>query len=167
MSATGQFRGIPWYENAKPDPGHYCKECGHLVKTYHRRITKAIIRGLIRLLRLHQTYPESKAFHVRHFDMEKERLALGVLSHWGFVEEMTRHHKDQRTSGMWTLMEYGARFVQLDFKVPLYAIVGYRSKLLGFCGPWVDAKECLERGGKFSYAELMGWKPELTQRDLL
>lgn len=167
MGADGLFRGFPWYEKAASDAGKPCGECGRLMKVYHRRLSRAIVRGLIRLYRLHQTYPQKKAFHVRQFDQEGERLALGVLAHWGLVDEVKRHHKDQRTSGMWALTEFGAQFVRLEAKVPLYAIVKWRSQLLGFTGPYTTAQECLERGGRFSYAELMGWKPELTQADLL
>jgi hypothetical protein len=167
MDAEGRFRGIMWYEKAKPDIGKTCGECGRLMKVYHRRLSRAIVRGLIRLYRLHQSYPGTQAFHVRQFDLEGERLALGVLSHWGLVDEVKRHHKDQRTSGMWALTDFGAQFVRLEVKVPLYAMVKWRSQLLGFTGPYATAKECLEQGGKFSYAELMGWKPQLTQADLL
>lgn len=167
MSSDGQFRGFPWRAEAQADPGKPCCECGRLMKIYNRRLSRAIVRGLIRLYRLHQTYAGTKAFHVRQFDLEGERLALGVLSHWGLVDEVKRHHKDQRTSGMWALTDFGAQFVRLEAKVPIYAVVKWRSQLLGFAGPYATAKECLERGGKFSYAELMGWTPQLTQADLL
>lgn len=167
MSAEGLFRGFPWHEKTTADPGKYCEECGRLMKVYNRRLSRAIIRGLVRLYRLHQAYPTTTAFHVRKFDLEGERLAMGVLSHWGLVNEVKRHDKDQRTSGMWALTDFGAQFVRLEVKVPLYAVVKVKSRLQGFAGPYADAKECLERGGKFSYAELMGWTPQLTQKDLL
>lgn len=167
MSADGNFRGFPWYEKAESDHGKNCTECGRLMKIYHRRLSKSIIRGLIRLYRLHLAFPDQKSFHVRKFDLEGERLAMGVLSCWGLVDEVKKNDQDKKSSGMWALTEFGAEFVRLEVKVPLYAIVKWRSQLLGFTGPYATAQECLESGGKFSYAELMGWKPELTQKDLL
>ena len=166
MEATGNFRGIPWYEKAPRDPGTDCTECGRLKKTYHRRLSSSMARGLIRLYRLHRTYPETKAFHVKLFDKEGARGEFGVLSCWSLVQEVKRHDKDQKTSGMWSMTEFGAQFVQLEERVPMYVMLRWGSKLMGFTGPWATAKECLERGGKFSYAELMGWKPELTQEQL-
>lgn len=166
MESTGQFRGIPWYEKMPRDPGTPCGECGRLKIVYQRRLSSSMTRGLVRLYRLHRTYPDRPAFHVKMFDQEGARGEFGVLSCWSLVQEVKRHHKDQRTSGMWSMTEFGARFVQLEERVPVYVMLSHGSQLRGFTGPWATAKDCLERGGKFSYAELMGWKPQLTQEQL-
>lgn len=166
MDSTGLFRGIPWYEKAPKDPGVVCSECGRIKRTYHRRLSRSMARGLIRLYVLHKTYPQHKSFHVKLFDMEGARGEFGVLSSWSLVREIKRHDKDQKTSGMWAMTEFGAQFVMLQAKVPLYAMIHTGSQLRGFTGPYADARQCLEYGKKFSYAELMGWKPDLTQEQL-
>ena len=164
-SSTGLFNGFPWYESAQRDPGRHCGECGRLLKTYHRRLSRSMSRSLIRLWRLHQVQGGEKYFHVKQFDKEGARGEFGVLKCWGLVEE-AENLEDKRTSGMWRITEFGARFVRLEEPVPLYVMLKWGSEFLGFSGPMVDARQCLEHGNRFSYAELMDWTPGPVQGKL-
>jgi len=157
---SGEFNGLPWHEVADRDKGHRCGECGRFLKVYQRRLSRAMARGLIRLYKLHQAMPDKKYFHVKQFDKEGARGEFGVLSAWGLVEEAKNSDRDKRTSGMWTITDFGRRFVVLQEHVPQYVLLKWGSELLGFSGPMVNVKECLEHGNKFSYQELMEWEPE-------
>jgi hypothetical protein len=162
---TGMYNGMPYYESAERDPGHPCGECGRLLKVYHRRLSRSMARSLIRLYRLHQVQGREKYFHVKQFDKEGARGEFGVLKCWNLVRE-AGNQEDKRTSGMWAITEFGSRFVLLQEPVPLYAILKWRSHFLGFAGPMVDARQCLEHGNRFSYAELMDWTPSPVQGKL-
>lgn len=163
---TGQFNGMPWYEFAAREKGHNCGECGRFLKVYHRRLSRSMARSLIRLYRLHQAYPDKRWFHVKQFDREGARGEFGVLQCWGLVVEAANSDKDKKTSGMWAVTEQGVRFVNLQEQVPQYVMLKWGSEHLGFSGPVVDAKKCLEHGNRFSYSELMGWTPETAQGSL-
>jgi hypothetical protein len=157
---TGIWAGRPWYEEPPRDRGHNCGECGRLLKIYHRRLSRSMTRGLIRLFVLGLRYPERQAFHVKLFDKEGARGEFGVLSCWGLVTEQPNPDGSKKTSGNWALTEFGKEFVELRQQVPLYAILKWGSELLGFSGQMVTAKECLEHGNRFKYDELMAWNPE-------
>ena len=156
---NGQFNGMPWYAEPSRDKGHRCGECRRFLKVYNRRLSRSMTRSLIRLFRLHQAYPDKRFFHVKQFDKEGARGEFGVLQCWGLVVEAANSDRDKKTSGMWAATEFGARFVQLQETVPQYVMLKWGSELLGFSGPMVDAKKCLEHGNHFSYSELMGWVP--------
>lgn len=160
------FRGMPWQAEVVRDKGTPCKECGRPKKTYHRPLSSAMARGLIRLYRLHQTYRDRKGFHVKLFDKESARGEFGVLSYWGLVDKVKVQGGRKRASGMWALTQFGAEFVELRQEVPLYAMVKWQSQLVGFAGAFTGIKQCLEGDGKFKYKDVMGWKPDLTQEDL-
>lgn len=157
---SGVFAGQPWYEEAPRDKGHHCGECGRLLKIYQRRLSRSMTRGLIRLYVLVLRYPTRQAFHVKNFDKEGARGEFGVLSSWGLVVEQPNTDDTKKTSGMWALTDFGKAFVELREQVPQYVILRWGSELLGFSGPMVTAKECLEHGNRFRYDELMAWTPE-------
>lgn len=157
---NGVFNGQPWYETPTRDKGYHCGECGRFLKAYHRRLSCSMARGLVRLYVLGMRYPDRKAFHVKLFDKEGARGEFGVLAAWGLVVELPNESTEQRRSGMWSLTEFGRHFIELRESVPQFVILKWGSELLGFSGPMVNVKECLEHGNRFRYDELMAWKPE-------
>lgn len=157
--ASGEFNGKFWYEYVDRDKGHNCGECGRFLKMYQRRLSRAMARSLIRLHKLHEAAPDKEWFHVKQFDKEGARGEFGVLSAWGLVVGAANNDKDKRTSGYWAITDFGRRFVKLEESVPQYVMMKWGSEVLGFSGPLVNAKQCLEHGNRFSYAELMDWVP--------
>lgn len=157
---TGVFNGQPWYEESSRDRGHHCGECGRLLKAYHRRLSRSMTRSLIRLYLLTVKYPDRQFFHVKHFDKEGARGEFGVLSCWGLVVEQPNADDAKKTSGMWSVSPFGKEFIQLNEHVPQYVILKWGSEFLGFSGPMVTAKQCLEYGNRFRYDELMRWSPD-------
>jgi hypothetical protein len=157
---TGYFRDFPWFEEVRRDKGEDCHECGRRLKTYHRRLSRSMARGLLRLHRLELTYPERKYFHVKLFDKEGARGEFGVLSSWGFTHEQPNETFGKKSSGHWCLTDFGRRFILLQEKVPQYVILKWGSELLGFSGSMVDVRQCLQHGNKFNYEELMTWTPD-------
>lgn len=113
-------------------------------------------RSLIRLYRLTTaSQNQQRFFHVKQFDKEKARGEFGVLSSWGLVEEAPNNDRYKKTSGMWAITSFGSEFVQLRENVPQHVILKWGSALLGFSGPMVNIKDCLEHGNHFKYDELM------------
>lgn len=167
MSSTGTFNGLPWWETPQRDQGTPCAECGRLKKVYHRALSSSMARGLIRLHALHNTYRAKKSFHVRLFDKEGGRGEFGVLAKWGLVievKDMTLHNK--KSTGLWALTPFGANFVEMKERVPSHVVLKWGSQVLGFSGSFVTMKDCVERGNRFRYTELMDWKPTYGQEEL-
>lgn len=154
-SPSGIFNNLPWYEASVRDAGHDCPTCGRLLKVYHRKLSSSMTRSLMRLYRLTLAKPTSLFFHVKQFDREKARGEFGVLSSWGLVEEQPNTNVERKSSGMWAITTFGQRFVTLQEMVPQYVILKWGSEVLGFSGPMVGARECLEKGNRFRYDELM------------
>jgi hypothetical protein len=157
---TGVFNNLPWYESPDRDKGHHCGECGRLLKVYNRRLSRSMTRSLIRLYLLSLKYPDKTYFHVKTFDKEGARGEFGVLSCWGLVAEEPNADESKRTSGMWSMTEFGKNFIRLQEHVPQYVILKWGSECLGFSGPMVTAKQCLEHANKFRYDDLMRWSPD-------
>jgi len=156
-SPTGQWRGLPWFEE-KPQkpPAEDCPHCGRPVTIYPRKLSSAMSRNLVRMYWLRGKYPDKPYFHVKEFDKEGARGEFGVLSFWGLVEGAHNQDSRKRTSGMWTLTAFGMAFVRREAELPQYVLVGLRSSLQGYAGPMVDIKVCLEFRNRFRYDELMG-----------
>jgi hypothetical protein len=159
----GTFNSLPWYPEVYRDKGENCRECGRFLKVYHRKLSRSMMRGLVRLFRLEITYPDRKFFHVKLFDKEGARGEFGVVSSWGLTQERPNDTLGKKSSGYWAITEFGRRFILLGERVPQYAILKWRSQLLGFSGIMVDAKQCLETDNKFDYSELMSWTPSAEE----
>lgn len=119
-------------------------------------------RSLVRLYRLTAaSMTQQRFFHVKQFDKEKARGEFGVLSSWGLVEEAPNNDRFKKTSGMWAITSEGVDFVMMRSSVPQYVILKWKSGHLGFSGPLVTIKDCLEHGNHFKYDELMSSSGEL------
>lgn len=159
---TGVFRDYPWWNEPIRDEGQDCPTCGRLLKIYHRRLSRSMARSLLRLYRLTVgNQNQQRFFHVKQFDKEKARGEFGVLSSWGLVEEAPTNDRYKKTSGMWAITPYGVDFVLLRESIPQYVILKWGSSLLGFSGPMVNAKDCLEHENHFKYDELMNSSGEV------
>lgn len=156
---SGLFLEQPWYEDLSRDPGRDCGECGRLLKIYQRRLSRSMARGMIRLYLLGIRY-NREYFHVKNFDKEGARGEFGVLSCWGLVVEQANQDNAKKSSGMWALTPFGAAFIKQEESVPRNVILKWGSEFLGFSGPMVNVKDCLEYGNKFKYDELMKSEPE-------
>ncbi len=160
------FNDMPWYPKKIQTVVQRCGECGRPNNVYTRKLSSTMAKNLIRLYHLGQTadgvnehYDYDKAklyFHVRQFDREAARGEFGVLQMWGLVEEKANEDSTKKTSGMWRLTPEGEKFVTLASKIPKYVIIKWGSEHLGFSGPLVSIRECVEYGNRFNYAELMG-----------
>lgn len=156
--ATGQWRGLPFYPE-RPDmgPSQDCPHCGRLMKTYARSLSCSMTRSLIRLWDLDRKHPTLGRFHVKQFDKEGARGEFGTLMHWGLVDKgKIVVGRTKRCSGFWAMTDFGRRWIGLEVKVPQYAITRWKSRCIGFAGPLVTARECVEDGNRFRYDELMG-----------
>ncbi len=110
-----------------------------------------------KLVRLHRLglEDENQFFHVSEFDVLGGRGESGTLSVWGLVEERATVDPRKKTSGFWRLAPDGLAFVRLEAMIPRYAIVRYRSEVVGFAGPAVGLAEVLGKDGRFDYRELL------------
>jgi hypothetical protein len=144
----------PWWESRERARAARCPECGRPTNTYHRKISSSMGWKLVRLHRLGLARPGG-FFHVSEFDVLGGRGESGTLSLWGLVEERANEDLKKKTSGFWRLTPFGEAFVRLEKQVPKYAIVRYRSELVGFAGVAVGLREVLGKGGGFDYRELL------------
>jgi len=148
------FRSHPWWESRERSRTARCHECGRPTNTYHRKISSSMGWKLVRLHRLSLARPGAY-FHVSEFDVLGGRGESGTLSLWGLVEERANEDLKKKTSGFWRLTPFGEAFVRLEKEVPKYAIVRYRSELIGFAGIAVGLRDVLGKGGGFDYRELL------------
>jgi len=109
---------------------------------------------LVRLHRLDLASP-GKFFHVSEFDVLGGRGESGTLSVWGLVEERANEDVKKKTSGFWRLTREGEAFVRLETELPKYAIMRYRSEVVGYAGAAVSLRDVLGKGGGFDYRELL------------
>jgi len=112
-------------------------------------------RYLINLYRCHRQKPSIGFFHVRDLGAPTTGGDFAQLRYWGIVRERINVMPEKKTSGFWRMTDLGARFVKLQERVPKYVLLKWGSELLGFGGPMVTLKECLEYRNKFNYRELM------------
>jgi len=156
------FRQLPWYAITAVDPGHKCETCGRFLKVYKRSLSSSMAVSLIRLhqLRLQRlAQPRTPKvqpnvfFHVRDFDRDDGRGEISKLALWGLVREVANDDPRKRASGLWTITQFGIRFVRCQEAVPKYILLKWNTELLGFAGSSVKIIECL--GEKFDYAALM------------
>lgn len=150
-----RWNNLPWQQVREKEKKRSCSECGRPVEVYHRKLSTGMAVKLVRLYHLASASPEKSHFHVGEFDQTGGRGELGVLSLWGLVEEKDNTDGKKRTSGFWRLTDFGRRFVEARSQVPQYALVRFRSEHLGFAGPMVGIRACLEYRNRFNYAELM------------
>lgn len=149
-----RFRGHPWWRTRERARPARCRECGRPTNTYHRKISSSMGWKLVRLHRLALERPD-EFFHVSEFDVKGGRGESGTLSVWGLLEERAFAKPSKKTSGYWRLTAAGDSFVRLETRIPKYAIVRYRSELMGFAGPAVDLREVLGKENAFDYRELL------------
>lgn len=165
-SPTGQWRGMPWWE-AKPAKlaSEPCPHCARPLARYERPLTNTMALKLIHVYQLHLRHPERKHFHVKEFDGLGGRGEFGTLSNWALVQEAEKtQNTGARTSGFWSLTEFGRAFVRGDVEVPQYVMLKAGSQLLGFAGPMRRIRESLHRENRFSYEELVSATIEKYQQ---
>ena len=148
------FRERPWWESRERTPPARCSECGRPTNTYHRKISSSMGWKLVRLHRLALADP-GRFFHVSEFDVMGGRGESGTLSVFGLVEERANLEIRKKTSGFWRLTPAGEGFVRLETALPKYAILRYRSEVIGFAGPAIGLREVLGKDGRFDYRELL------------
>lgn len=154
------FQGLPWILKMTNSKGRPCDACGRLLKVYNRRLTSLIVAGMIRLFVLMERNPSTRYHHVRNLGVSGNGGEFAQARRWGFSEEAPKEKdKDTRTSGMWTLTSYGIDFLNLKVQAPLYAVMQWGSRHVGFSGEPIDARKAVEHRNKFSYSELMGGIP--------
>ena len=126
-----------------------CCETFHTV--YHRTISSAVARDLIRFYRKNGLeYGHVTSIHdLGGGDFSK--LAL-----WGFVQPMPEEDAESRggrTSGMWRVTESGELFLKGVINAVKVKLV-YRGNHVGEYGERVTIHDCLKN--KFDYKKLMG-----------
>jgi hypothetical protein len=152
------FNGLPW-GTVTHDRGHRCGECGRFLKHYNRCLSTGLARTLVELYMMTKRMPHKAPFHVSMFDTSAGRGEVSKLMWWGFVKEEANNDSAKRRSGFWSINDFGKDFVLNIELVPQYAIekwdTGSGPEILGFAGPAVSIKDCLEYRNRFDYQSLM------------
>jgi hypothetical protein len=143
--------------------GVTCPCCNQRSQLYVRKITSAMVRGLM-LLYLEckgQVDPENHYIHLEDFfkplDIPSSiRGDAPKLRFWGLLESMEGGKVDGNpSSGYYRVTKEGIRFVKGKSLVP-QAIKIYNNTFYGFEGPEIDVWGAINN--KFNYAEIMGGK---------
>lgn len=150
--AVGTFRGLPWYQTY-PQDSRRCTACGQSVTVYQRGISAVVARALIRLYLLDRARPEKPWHHVK--EIFRDRGDWAKLKFFGLIEEAENVDARKRTSGYWRITPFGRAFAAAQVGIPKYALVGPGSALVGFVGPQVTVKDCVEYRHQFCYADLI------------
>lgn len=156
-SITGHWHGVPWYEQS-PELGlsNDCPHCGRPMKIYRRCLSTFMAKSLIRLYGLHKGNLGVKKFHILDINAHQNGGEFAQLRFWGLTQDAENKAATKRCSGWWALTDEGTAFAERRLLVPAHILLGQKAKLLGFSGPMVDARECLEKSNRFNYEELMG-----------
>jgi hypothetical protein len=145
------------------DAGSACPCCGQLVKLYKRNLNATRARGLIWLYR---TSGEKRRWiHVGDTaprSIVKSGGEFAKLRWWGLIQEQPNTDDEaKRTSGIWRITEAGVAFVLRQSLLPT-AVYLYNNRLVGHSPDTTDIAAAL--GRKFSYAELMGYEPQVDEK---
>lgn len=151
----GHFNEKPWYKEFEKQEATNCECCGRLLKIYKRKLSRAMAFYLINIYKLHRQKPDTAYFHVRSVGAPSTGGDFAQLRYWGLIRERSNEKPEKKTSGMWRMTDFGARFVKREEQVPKQILLKWGSELLGFTGEMADIKTCLEYKNKFNYRELM------------
>lgn len=147
------FRGFPWYPDVEKTKPTTCEHCGQPTNLYRRPISAVVARALIRLYHLEMQPDAKKWHHIR--EIFRDRGDWAKLKFWALIEEAANEDGRKKTSGLWRTTGEGRKFISCQDALPKYAMIRWNSTLVGFCGPAMTIKQCLEAKNQFSYAELM------------
>jgi hypothetical protein len=141
--------------------GVACLCCHQLSKLYVRKMTSAMVYGLILLYKevKDKPDPEHHYIHLENFFKKLDipssiRGDAPKLRFWGLIETMDGNKEDGNPStGFYRLTKEGISFV-LGRSLVSKSIRIYNNTFYGYEGPEIDIHVAIK--GKFNYTELMG-----------
>lgn len=125
--------------------GTTCKNCGHYIKVYKRKISSTIAKCLLHMLK-EQSRNGDKHINIQEFflNLKIERADLTKTRWWGLISSSEE--------GYWRLTEKGKHFIKGKIKISKY-VYEYSSRPIIFSGPLINITNCL--GEKFDWNEMM------------
>jgi hypothetical protein len=121
--------------------------CGHVTRTYKRRLPVADLWTLVKLYRL------GGWVHIRDLQGKSGGGDFAKLRFWGLIAEQDQHDPETRTSGVWRITLTGEAWIEGKILIPSHVVLrnGKRIELIGDL--W-SFREAVRRGG-FDFQELM------------
>ncbi len=128
-----------------------CASCGHVRRTYKRRLPKG---DLIALYDLWKRTREGETWvHIKDLQGKSGGGDFAKFRYWKLISQRENDDRLKKDSGFWALTNDGARFLEGESTLHSHAIVR-EGECVGFSGTLVSARAAF-RGAGFSYPELM------------
>jgi hypothetical protein len=128
-----------------------CAACGHVARTYARRMPKGDLRALFCLRQLHRDGGPDWV-HVNELPTSKGG-DFAKWEHWGFIKHRPNTDPSKKDSGFWQLTYNGNEFLCNRLAFPLR--VHLRSGFVVGWGEEICGVKQLCEGAGFDYEELM------------
>jgi len=134
-----------------------CEFCGHVRRTYTRRLPRADLPSLIRLWHCNEEGQEW--VHVRELQGKSGGGDFAKYRYWDLIRARMNDDASKKDSGIWSLTPRGVAFLLGDLSIHSHAVV-VDGECVGFSGTLLSVYAAFRTSG-FDYAELMsppsGW----------
>ena len=128
-----------------------CDTCGHVRRTYKRRLPKG---DLIALYDLWQRTRQGETWvHIKDLQGKSGGGDFAKFRYWDLISQRENDDRRKKDSGFWSITHNGVRFLEGESTLYSHAIVR-EGECVGFSGTLVSAHAAF-RGAGFSYPELM------------
>jgi hypothetical protein len=138
------------------EKGTDCPCCGQFVKLYKRLFDSGLARFMIALYKLSDgkpgVYIDKDAIRFEAGLDTLKATNYGIIKHWQVAHTFRGDNTAKRTSGQWSLTEYGKKLVEGSVSIPKYAFT-YNKEVYKFSKERITIKGAL--GKHFNYAKLM------------
>lgn len=132
--------------------GTRCQCCGQFAKTYKRKLTATMARGLLKIYVFFEQNPNSEWVHIHNLRVCNSNEGA-LLRHWGLIAKKIDVKEDGNpNTGYYKLTELGRQFVENKVAIPTH-IFTYDNNLLGYS----EEKEYISGAfwKNFNYREIM------------
>ena len=136
------------------EEGSSCPCCNQLVKVYRRKLNSNMCIFLSSLVKkVNENILNGGVGYVHYSECEFSGRDYNQLAHWGLIEALYCDKTKKRTSGMWTITEYGEDFVKGKVKVREYILCYNGRAKVDEESEMISFENAL--GSTFNYKELM------------
>lgn len=140
------------------EKGAKCPCCDQYVKLYKRKLTSAMVYGLMLIAKAHPSKYDKSWLHVEDYLKSLDipasiRGDIAKLKLWGFLLPAEGNREDgSPRNGYYQLTQQGRDFVKGRITAFSHVLI-YNNSFRGFEGEQITVQEAL--GSKFNYDELM------------
>lgn len=136
------------------EEGSSCPCCNQLVKVYRRKLNSNMCIFLKSLAKqVNENILNGGVGYVHYSECEFSGRDYNQLAHWGLIDALYCDKTKKRTSGMWTITQYGEDFLSGKVKVRKYILCYNGKTKIDDESELISFEQAL--GSSFDYKELM------------